>query len=88
MPLKLGAHTACPHDCPLTGALEVQKANFPPWRGQEQQVLHVRQQVSARHGYSTNRHSPVMAAHLAGRQPGPSRRQRPPGASLNLREIV
>ena len=74
-------HTACPHDRPLTGALEVQKANFPPWRGQEQQVLHVRQQVSARHGYSTNRHSPVMAAHLAGRQPGPSRRQRPPGAS-------
>ena len=71
LPARLSAHRS-------PGGAEGQ---LPPWRGQEQQVLHVRQQVSARHGYSTNRHSPVMAAHLAGRQPGPSRRQRPPGAS-------
>jgi hypothetical protein len=57
-----------PHERPLTEAQEVLKASFPPRRGQDSRCFTIRQQVSARHGYNTNRHNPVMTAHLAGRQ--------------------
>jgi len=68
VPLKLGAYTACPHDRPLAKAVEVLKANFRRGEARDSRCFTIRPQVSARHGYSTNRHSPVMAAHLAGRQ--------------------